>query len=179
MKLPVDHEVYIRSFQKNDSLSFVEAVHESVDTVGVWMSWCHQGYSVQEAESWFKLCKQNLATSQAYDFGLFSVSADQVLGGIAINQINKEHNFGNIGYWVRQSQQGRGIATKATQAIATFGFKELELTRLEIVVAEENLASRRVAEKVGARFECIPRNRLVIRGMPTDSAVYSLQPFDG
>jgi len=80
---------------------------------------------------------------------------------------------------VRQSQQGRGIATKATQAIATFGFKELELTRLEIVVAEENLASRRVAEKVGARFECIPRNRLVIRGMPTDSAVYSLQPFDG
>jgi hypothetical protein len=38
MKLPVDQEVYIRPFQKNDSLSFVEAVHDSVDTVGVWMA---------------------------------------------------------------------------------------------------------------------------------------------
>ncbi|ESS72107.1 putative acetyltransferase [Methyloglobulus morosus KoM1] len=176
MKLPVNQEVYIRPFRKNDALSFVEAVHESVATVGAWTDWCRQGYSLQEAESWFKLCNQNLAAGLAYDYGLFSVSTDQVLGGIAINQINKEHNFGNVGYWVRQSQQGKGIASQATQAITTFGFLELKLTRLEIVVAEENIASRRVAEKVGARFECIARNRLVIWGVPHDSAVYSLVP---
>jgi RimJ/RimL family protein N-acetyltransferase len=34
-------------------------------------------------------------------------------GGIAINQINREHEFGNIGYWVRQSRQRRGIALRA------------------------------------------------------------------
>ncbi len=176
MKISVNQEVYIRPFKEDDGLSFVEAVHESVATVGAWMSWCHQGYSLQEAGSWFKLCQQNRAAGLAYDFGLFSVSSDQVLGGIAINQINKEHNFGNIGYWVRQSQQGKGIATQAARTIATFGFQKLKLTRLEIVVAEENLASRRVAEKVGASFECIARNRLVIRGVPHDSAVYSLVP---
>jgi ribosomal-protein-serine acetyltransferase len=149
LELTVNQEVYIRPFHENDGLAFVEAVNESIATVGVWMDWCHQGYTREEAESWFKVCKQNFAASQSYDFGIFALSTDQVLGGIAINQINKEHNFGNIGYWVRQSQQGKGVASRATQAIAAFGFQELKLTRLEIIIAEENLASRRVAEKMG------------------------------
>jgi RimJ/RimL family protein N-acetyltransferase len=41
-----------------------------------------------------------------------------------------------------------------------------------------NAASRRVAEKLGARLECIARNRLMGWGRPHDAAVYSLVPSD-
>ena len=50
-------------------------------------------------------------------------------------------------------QTGQGIATAAVRLIARFGFEDLGLQRLELLVAADNLASRRVAEKVGARFE--------------------------
>jgi RimJ/RimL family protein N-acetyltransferase len=108
--------------------------------------------------------------------GIFSPDGAQLYGGIAVNQINWRFNFGNIGYWVRQSCQRQGIALRAVRAIADFGFNYLKLTRLEIVVAVGNSASRGVAEKIGATFECIARNRLVLFDAPIDAAVYSLIP---
>lgn len=60
-----------------------------------------------------------------------------------------------MGYWVRTSQTRRGIATAAVRLIARFGFEDLGLRRLELLIATDNFASRRVAEKVGARLEGI------------------------
>lgn len=46
----------IRPFQEEDGPAFVDAVHESLDTVGVWMSWCHEDFSLLEALIWFGEC---------------------------------------------------------------------------------------------------------------------------
>jgi RimJ/RimL family protein N-acetyltransferase len=42
----------------------------------------------------------------------------------------------------------------------------------------DNHASRRTAEKTGAHFEAIARQRLWANGMPHDAAVYGLTPAD-
>jgi len=54
---------------------------------------------------------------------------------------------------VRTSQTGQGIATAAVRLVAQCAFEDLGLRRLELLIAVDNLASRRVAEKVGATFE--------------------------
>ncbi len=41
-----------------------------------------------------------------------------------------------------------------------------------------NSASRRVAEKAGAVFEGVQRNRLLVAGRPRDACMYSLIPGD-
>ena len=160
----------------DDGESLVEAAHESVLTVGAWLGWCQEGFSLADAESWFTVCDQNMEMGTAYDYGIFSRENNLLMGGIGINHVNREHNFANMGYWIRQSEQGRGIAYEAVKAITLFGFETLKLTRLEIVVAEGNIASRRVAEKSGAVFECIARNRLMVQGKPQSAAFYSLVP---
>ena len=166
----------IRPYAEEDIADFVTAVRESVGTVGVWMPWCVGSYSSADAKAWFDQCSANLSASHAYDVGIFSAEGRTLYGGIAINQINRQHNFGNIGYWVRQSRQRQGIALRAVRVIAAFGFNFLKLTRLEIVAPEDNIASRGVAERAGATFECVARNRLVMNGQPLDAAVYSLTP---
>ena len=168
--------VCIRPFADKDAEEFVTAVRESVATVGVWMPWCVGSYSSADAKAWFDQCSANLSASHAYDVGIFSPEGQTLYGGIAINQINREHNFGNIGYWVRQSRQRQGIALRAVRVISAFGFNFLKLTRLEILAPTDNIASRGVAEKAGATFECFARNRLVINGRPVAAAVYSLTP---
>ena len=70
------------------------------------------------------------------------------------------------------------MATEATILLATFGFKELGLRRIEIVTDIENKASRRVAEKAGAQFEGILRKRLKFGDRNIDAAMYSLIPED-
>lgn len=140
------------------------------------MPWCHSNYSRDEAESWFALASENQKARLAYELGIFTADGNSLLGGIGLNHFNREHNFCNLGYWVRESKQRQGIATRAASALAEFGFNALQLTRIEIVIVEANAPSRKVAEKIGAAFECIARNRLIVNGSPYTAAVYSLVP---
>jgi RimJ/RimL family protein N-acetyltransferase len=172
----LSHDLCIRPFRKSDGPLFVAAALESVPTVGVWMAWCHERFALKDADAWFGACDQNLKSGTAFDLGTFASDGKKLLGGVAINQINRRQNFGNIGYRVRQTCQHQGIATRAVQAIAEYGFGQLKLTRLEIVAPEGNAPSRRVAEKVGAIFECIARNRVMVHGKPQHASIYSLVP---
>ena len=154
------------------------AVVESMSTVGLWMSWCHAGYSMQDAQSFCDRCANAWAADGDREFGIFDAASGEVLGCVGINQINRVNLLANMGYWVRARREGRGIASTAARLASGFAFADLGLARIEIVALPDNAASRRVAEKVGARYECIARNRLQFRGEPRDAAVYSLVPGD-
>ncbi|MFO1474381.1 MAG: GNAT family protein [Lysobacterales bacterium] len=67
-------------------------------------------------------------------------------------------------------------ATRAAAHAAAFGFDELELARIEIVALPDNVASQRVAEKLGALREGVFRNRIVLAGGARDAVVFSLVP---
>ena len=169
-------DLCLRPFNTRDVAAFVEAVRESHLTAGRWMSWCHGAYSRAEAKTWVALAGKNLQDGSAYELGIFTLDGKTLLGGVGLNQFNREHNFCNLGYWVRESRQGQGVATRAARALAEFGFRELKLARIEIVVVQGNVPSQRVALKVGATFECVARNRLVVADRSYAAAVYSLVP---
>ena len=166
-------EIILQPFKTEHISDFVVAVREST---GVWMPWSHKNYSKEEAIEWFGSCQSNIENKTAYDIGIFLVKENYFAGGISINQINRRNNSGNVGYWVRQSLRNQGIALQAVELIKDFGFNVLSLTRLEIVVLTENKISRRIAEKAGAKFECIAENRLIHNGEAMPAAVYSLVP---
>jgi ribosomal-protein-serine acetyltransferase len=169
-------DILMRPFRKADAGAFANAAIESMSTVGVWMPWCHPGYSIADATAWIRECEQNLKADTAYDLGIFSIDEKNLLGGVSLNQFNSHYNFGNLGYWVRQSAQRKGIASKAVRFIKNFAFDQVKLTRLEIVIIEDNYPSRRVAEKAGAVFEGTARNRLIKDDRPCTAAIYSLIP---
>ncbi|HHQ4449237.1 TPA: GNAT family N-acetyltransferase [Aeromonas hydrophila] len=166
----------IRPFEPGDADEFVCAAHESIETVGSWMSWCTPSFNREQALAWFAACDQDRKAGRAYDMGLFCAATDQLLGGAGINQLSPHHRYGNIGYWVRQSHQGQGIARQAVALLRDFGFERLGLFRLEIVMGVGNTASEAVAIAAGATFECRARNRIFLHGQPIDALIYSLVP---
>jgi ribosomal-protein-serine acetyltransferase len=173
-----DAGILVRPFAADDVESLYAAVRESIDTVGRWMSWCHPDYSIREAEEWIARCEKNWEAEADREFGIFDVKSNEALGCAGINQINRIHNFANLGYWVRASRAGKGVGSAVAMLLAKFAFGELKLSRIEIVTMLDNAASRRVAEKVGFQFEGVARNRLLFKGQPHDAALYSLVPSD-
>jgi len=167
--------IAMRPYRGEDARLLFVAASESVETVGRWMPWCHAEYAEQDSVVWVQRCQASWLNGEEYNFGLFD-SAGRYVGGAGLNHFNRDHNMANLGYWVRQARQREGFASAAVQCLARFGFEMLGLTRIEIVAASDNIASRRVAEKCGAAFECLARNRLVIGGVPVTAAVYSLIP---
>lgn len=58
-----------------------------------------------------------------------------------------------IAYTIAREFWGQGLATEADQAILQYGFEKLNLSRLICVIDSDHVASQKVAEKIGMRFE--------------------------
>ena len=58
-----------------------------------------------------------------------------------------------LAYRLAKPYWGKGFATEAARAWVEHGFDELTLDRIVAVTHPENVASRRVLEKVGMRYE--------------------------
>lgn len=78
-----------------------------------------------------------------------------------------------LGYWIDQGYAGRGIIPTAA-ALGTDHCFAVGLHRIEIAMRPENVASRRVAEKLGFRFEGVRPRYLHIDGDWRDHLVYAL-----
>jgi RimJ/RimL family protein N-acetyltransferase len=168
----------LRPFREEDASALYEAVRESISEVSPWLPWCHEHYSIEESREFIGSRELASQGGEWYSFGIFEKDGGRVLGGVGINFINRVHQMANLGYWVRTSAAGRGIASGAARLSARFAFEQLGLQRVEIVTAVANVASQRVAEKAGARREGILRNRLLIRGEALDAVLFSLVPED-
>jgi RimJ/RimL family protein N-acetyltransferase len=81
-----------------------------------------------------------------------------------------------IGFWTAPQARGRGIMTGAVRITARHAFAVLGVQRLEWYANVGNLASRRVAEKVGFTIEGTLRKGLDHRGTRVDAWIGSLLP---
>ena len=87
------------------------------------------------------------------------------------------HERGHVGYWCAREARGRALTTVAVRRLCRYGLDDLGLERLDLTTDVENLASQRVAEKVGFRREAVLRSHLRgADGQRRDSILLSLLP---
>ena len=65
-----------------------------------------------------------------------------------------------VAYTIAREYWGQGLATEAAKAILNYGFEQLNLSRLVSLINSENIASQKVAEKIGMTFEKEARDEL-------------------
>lgn len=162
----------------HDIDALYQAAQESIQDLRCWMPWAHEDYSRSDTTSYVEAQPQAWQNGEEYSFLIQESGSSTVLGCCGLNRFEWINRRANLGYWIRTLAAGRGIATRAAKLVAHFGFEPLQLQRIEIVAGVGNLASQRVAEKIGALRECIARNRCRVNEQPMDAVVYSLVPGD-
>lgn len=173
-----DGVVTVRPLRADDVSSMYEAVCESLADLKPWMSWAHDDYERKETRDWVTVAQARWTDGTYYGFAIIDAHRHIFLGSCSISHIHPLYHFCNLGYWVRATQRGHGFAGRAARLTARFAFERVSLIRAEIVIATENVASQRVADKMGAHREGILFNRMVIRDKIRDAVMYSLLPSD-
>ena len=157
-----DENILLRPFQVEDTEHLFMAVRESLAELKPWMSWAHDGYSQEEAENFIKITRARWEERTLFAFAIVDADNGDVLGGCSLSNKHPVYHYCNLGYWVRTSRHGHGIAGRAAKLVARYGFEHEGIIRAEVVMAVENTKSRRVAEKIGAHYEGILLNRMVV-----------------
>jgi ribosomal-protein-serine acetyltransferase len=173
-----DGLILLRPPRPNDIPALTEAVHESLAELHPWMDWATDAYDEAAAQRWLEFVQQYWEHATGFQFAITDAASGQYLGNCGVDGINPKYRFCNLGYWVRTSRTGQGIASRATRLAAKFAFETADLVRAEIVIATGNLASQRAAQKAGAHYEGILLNRMVVRTEVFDAVMYSLTPAD-
>jgi ribosomal-protein-serine acetyltransferase len=171
-----DGKITLRPSRSGDIETMYQAIRESLAELAPWLPFAHEDYSIRETKNWIKQRAKEWKKGRSYEFVILDAKDGTIIGGCGLNRIDKESRRANLGYWVRTSQTGQGVATAATLLLAKWGFEALKLIRIEILVAAGNERSLRVAEKVRAQREGILRNRLYIHDKAHDAVMHSLIP---
>jgi ribosomal-protein-serine acetyltransferase len=169
--------VHIRPYVAADVQELTVAARESAAEVAPWMPWCSADYSEADAARWIAATLEGHQRGTMYDFAIVD-DTGRYAGGCGINQVSQLSGVANLGYWLRSSVTGRGIASAAVRELIPWVFANTPLHRLEIVAAVDNVRSQRVAEKVGAHRDAVLKKRTMVRGRPSDAVLFSVLRAD-
>ena len=169
-------DLRIRAYRPEDAQPLYDAVCESISEVAPYETWCHEGYTMDEASEyvnwWIKAREQGFA----FYYAVEDAATGDFLGSCGLSGYSAEHRHASLGYWIRTSATRRGIATASARLVARAGFEDLGLIRIEVMAPVGNAASLRVAEKLGGLREGTLRSKLILPSGATDVAVFGLFP---
>lgn len=154
-------DICVRLYQRGDGHALFAAIDDRRDALLPWMIWASADpQTVDDSIFYVERCRRAYEKPDCLDFpmGIFDANSGVVLGGTGLHDIAPDLRQAEIGYWVRGSHQGRGVCTRAIGALISAGLRTPEeggwgLRRILIFNDVENVASRRVCEKLGLRLE--------------------------
>lgn len=170
------NSLLLREIHEMD-IAFIHQLHSLPVTDQYNTSGIPESIQVTEnlVKEWIKTISE--IPRQCYFF-LIENEVQKAIGIIGMRLGKAHYRNAEIWYKIHPDFWGNGYATEAVKALLTFGFKNLNLHRIEAGCAIENTGSIRVLEKTGFTREAHTRQLLPIRGQWHDNYGYAILEED-
>jgi RimJ/RimL family protein N-acetyltransferase len=176
----------IRCYEPADAQTLLDAMAAGTAHLSPWLPWASfEPTTVDEKVALLRTFRAKFDLDQDFIFGAFDRASDapSLLGGTGIH-LRIGPAAGEIGYWVRAGEEGKGLATEMAAAMTRVGFELRGFQRMAIHCDAKNVRSAAVPPKLGYHFEGTlragadhgegPRGDLSVYGMPR--AEYAASP---
>lgn len=97
-----------------------------------------------------------------------------VLGDCTLFHFDEQCRRAEVGYSLARAAWGQGLMQEAVGELLRFGFETMNLNRVEADIDPRNAASARSLERLGFVLEGHLRERWIVEGETSDSAIYGL-----
>ena len=170
--IEVDEEIQLSSVQESYASVYVDLAQENYDYLAKWLVWPPHVKTEKDFSDFIARCKKDHESGEAITFGI--IYAGKLIGNIAYKFINNDLKKVEIGYWIAETYQGKGIISRACIRLVEYAFTALDMSKVEMCVASDNKSSRAVCERLGMKLEGILTNAELIQGRILDHAIYGL-----
>jgi len=134
--------------------------------------------SIEETEDEIKYWGGLYYKKQSIFWTIADSKTDEFIGTIGFNNWNFHNQRAEVSSDLMKEHWRKGIMTRVLRNVAIFGFKEMNLARIEARTMLDNKPSTGLLEKVGFKLEGVQRSYRVIRGQPADITLYGLVKED-
>jgi RimJ/RimL family protein N-acetyltransferase len=140
--------------------------HEVMEGIGFAMPQSSQGYREFVQSTRGKDDRLHLVIERLED--------RQAVGGCSLEAIEARNRAAVLGIWIGKPYWNRGYGTDAMRTLCRFGFRHMNLQRIELHVFSVNPRAVRVYERVGFKVEGTRRRSQFVGGRYVDSYVMGL-----
>lgn len=173
-----DGSVTLRPLRMRDASAWIESRRRNVEWLRPWEATPPHGPAIfGMSASVFTAMTRRLRAEARHGRALpFAVLVDDRFAGQlnVAGLVRGSLDSASIGYWVDERVAGRGVMPTAVALAVDHCFGPVGLHRIEVNIRPENVASRRVAEKLGFRLEGTRERFLHISGDWRDHLTYAL-----
>ncbi|GAB5378269.1 MAG: hypothetical protein AcusKO_47310 [Acuticoccus sp.] len=147
------------------------AMHASLDDpVSRRLTGTHATFTFEEV---LAHCSRVETAEDRWDYAI--LVDDRPVGEAVLNNLSRANESASfrIAIW-EAAARGRGYGTAATRRLVDFGFRAIELNRIELDVYAFNPVAQHVYESIGFQTEGILREALIWKGETVDARVMSI-----
>lgn len=137
-----------------------------------WLPWVDATTSVNDTRAFISKSLGELAEGAGLVLGVWC--GGRCAGTVGCHRFDLANRRVEIGYWLAERYQGRGIITAGCRAMIEHLFGELGMERVELRAVVDNYRSRAVAERLGFREEGVLRHAQLRHGCYDDLVIYGL-----
>lgn len=137
-----------------------------------WMGWVDKTKSVDDIRAFIRRSLEQHARDDGFVAGVWHEG--RLAGTIGMLYLRPEPRRTEIGYWLAEPLQGRGLITRCCRRFIDHLFDDVKLNRVEIRCAAENHRSRAVPKRLGFTQEGVLRQVQMINDQLVDHVVYGM-----
>lgn len=169
-KLTPDLE--LRLLQLTDAPTLFAVVEANRAYLREWLVWVDGMKHLRDAESFITTALHDYEKTRAFTSGVWS--GGRLIGAIGHNRIDWSNRMGNPGWWLVPAAQGKGIMTLCCRAVFAHAFDELQLARICVGVATENVRGQNFVKRLGFTQVSTLKKAEWLNNRAVDHFIYSL-----
>ncbi|EON71099.1 GNAT family N-acetyltransferase [Lysinibacillus sphaericus] len=171
-KYDINEKTYLKLLDLSDVDELFALTDRSRDTLREWLPFVDDVKSVKDTEQFIRNAMQQYASNNGIQAGIYFEG--KLAGVIGYHQINWQHKWTSIGYWLGNDFVGKGLVTNSMKAVMDYAFSYLKLNRIEVRVAVGNIRSRTIPKVLGFNEEGRLRDAEWLYDHHVDQVVYGL-----
>jgi ribosomal-protein-serine acetyltransferase len=175
-RAPIREDVYLQLLEVRHASELFALVDQDRSYLRQWLPWVDSTQTVDDILSFIRSSLEQFSANTGLVAGIWTHG--RICGVIGAHKFDLLNRKVEIGYWIGQSFQGKGIVTAACRAMVTHLLNDLDLNRVTIQCARENEKSCSVAKRLGFIEEGVAREAQYLLGQFHDLRRFAMLKKD-
>lgn len=174
--IKVEDDLELGFYTERNAAEVYKVVKENYKFLYRWSPWLDEDYSVERAKAFATFSVRQFADREAISVCI--IYKNKIVGGTGLGSFNWDYKIAEIGYWLAEKHNGKGLVTKCCRKLLDYAFDELGLNRIVLKCVPENVKSRRIPKRLNFVEEGIERQGGFHHGEFVDFVIYSMLAKD-
>lgn len=168
----IDDSLILRTLQPEDAPELFATVDRSRENLRPWLPWVDMTTKPEHSLQYIQQSRAQQQNQEGIALGI--IKDGNIIGSIGMHNWDHHLKKAQVGYWIVQEYEGKGILSECLKRFIDFLFVQVKLNKIEIHFMVSNKRSAAVAERMGFKVEGIIRQNYLLNGTYHDLVVTGL-----